>query len=226
MAGRDITPPSPDAARLATEAALAESQACLARSKRNTRAFGPYGPRDLMAGDPASPGGAKVTCDELADDVLAKIGSGGGPSLRVREVDGSPDIDPTSIITVPNDSLTPGGPEEAILSLSGFALREAVLVFSGATIPVPANTAINIQTGAYTGTGSPATVNGDTNVTLPASAALFNDDGRIEILLNGVELEKGGTGPCAVEWVSTTQIRLPGNRIFQGNKLTIKAPPP
>jgi hypothetical protein len=83
----------------------------------NARVLPPYFPREpMMAGDPASPGGTKVTLSELADDVLAALAAGGsGGSIRVREVDGSPDIDPTTVITVPNGSLTPGGPGEAIL---------------------------------------------------------------------------------------------------------------
>jgi len=105
-----------------------------------------------------------------------------------------------------------------------FELREVVLVFAGATTPLPANTTINIQTGVYAGVGSPATVKGDTNVVLSPSAAAFNDEARTEISLNGVLLDKGGTDACSVEWVSTTQVRLPGKRIFSGNKLTIRAP--
>ena len=106
----------------------------------------------------------------------------------------------------------------------GSELLEAVLELSGATSPVPAGTAFNIQTGAYAGVGSPATVTGDT-ITLPASAAAFNANGSIFVYLNGQALDKGGTGSCAVQWVSPTQIQLPGNRVFQGNKITIKANP-
>ena len=101
-------------------------------------------------------------------------------------------------------------------------LDDVVLIFTGATPPIVAGTAIDIQTGVHGGAGSPATVKGDT-ITLPASAALFNSEARIEVSFNGVELDKG-TDPGAVEWVSTTQVRLVSNRIFSGNKLTIKVP--
>lgn len=132
------------------------------------------------------------------------VGSGTG-SIRVREADGSPDIDPTTIITVPNDSLTAAG-SEAILSYNNFELREVLITFS--TL-VAAGTAFNIQTGVYAGLGSPATIDGDTNVTLPASGAAFKDDGRIEVHLNGQELSKGdGSGNGVAEWVSSTQIKL------------------
>lgn len=135
--------------------------------------------------------------------------SGGTGSIRVREVDGSPDIDPTTILTVPNDSLTVGGAQEAILTFpaaSGFELREVLLTFTELVAP---GTAINIQTGVYAGTNSPAAVDNDVNVTLPASGAAFKDDGRIEVHLNGQELAKGdGSGNGVAEWVSSTQIKL------------------
>lgn len=112
-------------------------------------------------------------------------------------------------------------------TLSGKSeLREVVLVFSGATSSVPIDTTLNIQTGVYLGTGSPATVKGDATTTLPATSALFNGNAEVQVSLNGVLLDKGGTGRCSVEWVSTTQLKLPGNRIFQNNKLAIRAPNP
>lgn len=211
--------------RKSTNALLAAEQARLSSvHRKGGRAIGPYGPRDLMAGDPASPGGTKVTCEELDADEC--IGGGGGTGVQVRERDGDPDVNPATTITVPNDSLTETSPGVADLDYAtsdqAFEVREVVLVFAGATTPLPANTTINIQTGVYGGVGSPATVKGDSDVTLPASAALFDDDGRIEAKLNGVELDKGVT----IVWVSTTQVRLPSCRIFQGNKLTIRAPVP
>jgi hypothetical protein len=212
--------------RVNTQAILAAEQARLLRvHRRGGRALGPYGPRDLMAGDPASPGGTKVTCDELHpsvfEDCLAP--TPGGSGVRVREVDGSPDIDPTTIITVPNDTLSVGAPGEAVLDFNAFELREVFLEFSASVAP---GTAINIQTGVYAGAGSPATVRGDTNVTLPASGAAFADDGRIEITLNGQELEKGaGIGLQEAQWVSSTQIAF-SIRISPGNVVAVKAPFP
>ncbi len=41
-----------------------------AKSDRNARTLGPYFPRYLMAGDPSSPGGTKVTEEELEDDIV------------------------------------------------------------------------------------------------------------------------------------------------------------
>jgi hypothetical protein len=153
-----------------------------------------------------SPGGTKVTCEELADDVLDKIAAGGGGTLVVEESDGSPSISPTTQITVPNDTLTAGAPGEAILDFNAFELREVLLTFSAL---VAAGTPFDIQTGVYAGAGSPATVENDTNVTLPASGALFKGDGRIEVHLNGQELAKGdGSGNGVAEWVSTTQIKI------------------
>lgn len=136
------------------------------------------------------------------------ISSVGIDGIRVREVDGSPDIDPTTILTVPNASLTAGGAQEAVLTFaSAPALREVVL--GPFTSTVPAGVAINIQTGVYVGAGSPVPLTGDTDVTLPASGATFKDDGRIEVHLNGQDLDKGdGTGNGTAEWVSTTQIKL------------------
>ena len=152
--------------------------------------------------------------------------SGGTIGIRVREVDGSPDIDPTTILTVPNDSLTVGGAQEAILTFpaaSGFDLREVLLTFSAL---VPVGTAINIQTGVYGGAGSPATVDNDTDVTLPATGAAFKDDGRIEVHLNGQELAKGdGSGNGVAEWVSSIQIKL-NLKIKNNGCVLIRAPFP
>ncbi len=152
------------------------------------------------------------------------VASAGSAGIRVREVDGSPDIDPTTILTVPNDSLTAGGVEEAILTFTAPPeLREVVLVFSAL---VAAGTAINIQTGVYTGVGSPATVIGDSNVTLPAAGATFKDDGRIEVHLNGQDLDKGdGTGNGTGEWVSATQIKL-SLKIKSSGLVMVRAPFP
>jgi hypothetical protein len=149
--------------------------------------------------------------------------AGGGSGIRVREVDGVPDIDPTTILTVPNGSLTAGGAGEAILSFTSFELREVVLVFSAA---VNAGTAIDIQTGVYAGGGSPATVVNDTNVTLPTTGAAFMGDGRIEVILNGQDLDKGdGTGNGSAEWVSTTQIKL-NVKIKNNGLIIVRAPFP
>lgn len=83
---------------------------------------------------------------------------------------------------------------------------------------VPAGTVINIQTGSYPGQVLPPTVFGD-SITLPASAALFNEEGRIEVSLNGVEQAKGSK----VNWLSTTQVTL-SKTLYDCNKLTIRSP--
>ena len=223
--GRSFGVVNPESARAVTQAALDEKRRCLKRGGRNTRAFGPYGPRHLMAGDPASPGGTKVTCDELADDVLDKISAGGGgSSLIVREEDGVPTVDPVSTLVVPNDSLTAGpGAGEATIDFTSFELREVILAFAETVAP---GTAINIQTGVYAGALSPATIKGDSNVTLPLTGVLFADDGRIEVHLNGQELDKGdGSGNGAAEWVSSTQIKL-SLKLKNGSMLMVRAPFP
>jgi len=209
---------------LNTASALAAARTKLRnKTKRNTRVIGPYTRQPFMAGDPAGPGGVKVTCDELADDVLAKFGTGTG-SVRVREEDGSPDIDPVEILTVPNDSLTVGpGAGEATLDFNNFDIREVVLLFSETVAP---GTAINIQTGVYVGAGSPATLKNDIDVTLTTTGAAFQDDGRIEVDLNGQELDKGnGSGNGVAEWVSTTQIKL-SLKLKKQSMLRVRAPFP
>jgi len=179
--------------------------------------------RPLPAGDPASPSGTKVELSELADDVLAAIGSGGGGTLVVAEVDGIPSISPTTQITVPNNTLTLGAPGEAVLDFNAFDLREVVLAFS--TL-VAVGTALDIQTGVYAGAGSPAGVDGDIDVTLPLSGALFKGDGRIEVHLNGNELTKGdGSGNGEAEWVSPTQIKL-NIKIKNKGAVLVRAPFP
>jgi len=178
-----------------------------------------YRRRPLNPGDPASSSGVFIDASELAPGV-----STGGSGVRVREADGLPDIDPTTIITVPNDTLTPGGPGEAILDFNAFVLREVVLgPFTGLVTP---GTAINIQTGVYAGAGSPAAVTGDSNVTLPASGAAFKDDGRIECHLNGQDLPKGdGSGNGIAEWVSATQIKL-SLKVKPKDTIMVRAPFP
>ena len=182
-----------------------------------------YPRRPLPAGDPASPSGEKVELSELADDVIAAIGSGGGVTLIVEEADGSPSISPTTQITVPNSTLTLGAPGEAVLDFNAFELREVVLTFSAL---VAVGTAINIQTGVYGGAGSPAVVDGDADVTLPTSGASFKGDGRIEVHLNGNELTKGdGSGNGEAEWVSSTQIKL-NIKIKNKGAVLVRAPFP
>lgn len=142
-----------------------------------------------------------------------------GADFTIEELDGFPSVSPILKILVPNGSLTDNGAGEVELAWNLAELREVSLLFSAPS--VPAATAINIQTGVYAGAGSPATVTRDTNVTLPSSAAAFNDDGRIEITLNGQELEKG----VDVLWVSTTQISI-SKIIYPGNVVIVKAPFP
>lgn len=102
-------------------------------------------------------------------------------------------------------------------------LREVVLSFS-ATVPI--GTAIDIQTGVYLGPGSPAIVTKDLNVTLPSTGVIFANDGRIEVHLNGQDLDKGdGSGNGVAEWVSTTQIKLSLKVKNKGNVM-VRAPFP
>lgn len=213
--------------RYEPEKALATRDALVAAeeaARGPEKVIPPYFPRrPIDSGDPFSRSGVLIAYEELDADLQATIGAGGGGGVRVREADGNPDIDPTTIITVPNDTLTPGGPGEAILDFNAFELREVFLEFSATVAP---GTAINVQTGVYAGAGSPATVRGDANVTLPAAGVTFADDGRIEITLNGQELEKGsGLGVREAQWVSSTQIAL-ALRIQPGNVLAVKAPYP
>ena len=102
--------------RFEPEKALANRNAVIAAQKADKgRCIGtnagvviePYYPREpIPAGDPMSPGGTKITCEELADDVLAKIAAaGGGGTLRVRELDGSPNVTPVEDIIVPNGTM-------------------------------------------------------------------------------------------------------------------------
>ena len=180
----------------------------------------PYYPRrPIPAGDPFSPSGTQVELSELADDVV-----GAGSTLRVREVDGSPDVDSVDTITVPDGTLTDVGGGEVGLDFNAFELREVIL--GPFTALVAPGTAINIQTGVYAGAGSPVSLDGDLNVTLPGTGAAFKDDGRIEVHLNGQELTKGdGAGNGEAEWVSTTQIKV-NIKIKVGGTVLVRAPFP
>lgn len=87
---------------------------------------------------------------------------------------------------------------------SPITVDEVVLSFPDT---VPADTAINIQTGVYGG-GGPATVFGDA-ITLPATGAAFKGSGNIQVYLNGQNLFKGDSiGDESANWVSSTQIAL------------------
>jgi len=211
----------PRASLIRRDALVASKRIETAEKEGVSRVVTDYFPRrPIPAGDPSSPSGTKVELSELADDVLAALGGGG---VRVREADGSPDIDPTTILTVPNDTLTVGGAGEAILDFNAFEMREVLLVFSAL---VAVGTAIDIQTGVYAGAGSPATVTNDVNVTLPVAGATFKDDGRIMVLLNGQELNKGdGSGNGVAEWASATQLKF-NVKIKSGGCVIVRAPFP
>jgi hypothetical protein len=128
-----------------------------------------------------------------------------------------------TVVTVPNDSLTNPAAGEAELAITSFVVREVSLQFSATVTP---GTAINIQTGVYGGPGSPATTTNDLNVVLPNTGALFMDDGRIDVSLNGQELSKGdGSGNGTAEWVSSTQVKI-NLKLKDGSMLKIRAPFP
>jgi hypothetical protein len=105
--------------------------------------------------------------------------------------------------------------------LSGGQLLEAVYVFPDEIAP---NTSVNVQSGAYMG-GGPAVISGDL-LSLPSSGAVFRDDGRIFVLLNGQELLRGAfVGQGEAYWISATQIALNlPLTVFPGNVLTIRVP--
>jgi hypothetical protein len=104
----------------------------------------------------------------------------------------------------------------------GSAMEEDEVTLTFPTL-LAAGVAVDIQTGAYP--GGPAVVDGDV-VTLPASGALFTNNGAIEVILNGQELTKGpGVGTQEAHWVSATQLRftLP---VFPTNQVVVRAPRP
>jgi len=94
---------------------------------------------------------------------------------------------------------------------------------------VPPGTAFDILSGVYAG-GGPAAVVGDAppapppHIGLPSTGVEYLDDGRIEIMLNGQELQRGaGLGFGEAQWVSTTQMAL-SRTIYPGNEITVRAP--
>jgi len=101
--------------RFEPEKALANRNAVIAAEQaKKGRCIGtnlgevipPYYPREpIDAGDPFSPSGTQVAFEELDDSLQALILAGSGGSLRVRELDGSPDVDPVDDIKVPNGSI-------------------------------------------------------------------------------------------------------------------------
>lgn len=105
--------------RYEPEAALAKRKAVIAQQQKRygddprvivdggRRVLPPYYPREpIDAGDAFSESGQKVAFSELDDELQALIlAGGGGGDLRVRELDGSPDVDPVDDIRVPNGSI-------------------------------------------------------------------------------------------------------------------------
>lgn len=148
-----------------------------------------------------------------------------GVGLTVQETDGTPVVSGVDTLTFAQDGSVAAGPGggEATITTSPLELREVLLTFGEL---VAAGTTINIQTGVYVGAGSPASLMGDTDVTLPSTGAAFKDDGRIEVKLNGQELSKGdGSGNGVAEWVSQTQIKV-NLKIKNKGELLIRAPFP
>lgn len=93
--------------RFEAEKALVTRDALVAAeeaARGDRRVIPPYYPRrPIDAGDAMSTSGARVAFEELDADLQALLLSGG--AIRVREVDGSPDVDPVDDIRVPSGSI-------------------------------------------------------------------------------------------------------------------------
>lgn len=88
---------------------------------------------------------------------------------------------------------------------------EVILTFNES---VPSGTAINIQTGAYAGQVVPPTVEGSTTITLPTD---FNTDAKIQAILNGLDLKKGGD----ISRTSATQVTM-SDKLKSGDILKVR----
>ena len=99
------------------DAVVAAERVRTAEKEGIPRVITDYFPRRPMpAGDPASPSGTKVEMSELADDVIAAIGSAGGTGIRIRERGGALDIANVKDVVVPNGTLTDLGGGSADLA--------------------------------------------------------------------------------------------------------------
>lgn len=87
-----------EAARTDTEAALLSEQARLDRAGRpGARAIGTRDPRELMAGDPASPSGTSVSFDELDESLQQRINTAGDSyGTPVQTLDDLRDVPPAA----------------------------------------------------------------------------------------------------------------------------------
>jgi hypothetical protein len=93
---------------------------------------------------------------------------------------------------------------------------EVVLTFAAQLV---AGNAVDIQTGAHA--GGPATVFGDA-ITLDATGAAFEANGKIRVAWNGQLLEKGSMlGSKEAQWISATQLAFSFN-VLPGNQVSIQ----
>lgn len=100
------------------------------------------------------------------------------------------------------------------------ALREVVLTINAS---IPANTVINIQTGAG---GGPATVAGDSTILLPSTGAEFAAAGIIVVMQNGQSLIRGpGLGFGEAQWISSTQVAI-ARKLKAGEDIRVISPLP
>lgn len=100
--------------RYEPEKALTNREAIIAAARGRGRVIGtnlgvviqPYYPRDpIESGDPFSPAGTQIAFDELDDALQALVLAGASSGVRVRELDGSPDVNPVNDIRVPNGTI-------------------------------------------------------------------------------------------------------------------------
>jgi hypothetical protein len=183
---------------------------------------------DRIIRDPHANPDTLVVTNAAADAERARLSASTNPNARVLV---APAL---RFPLMSGDPASPDGTQIAVSELGPSAvafiqataasavagLREVTLKFPG---PVAPGTAVNIQTGAYSG-GGPATLMGDvppTGVSLPPSALAFLNEGAITVLLNGQGLTKG----VDVIWVSPTQVSFT-MPLFANNEVTVTAPLP
>ena len=208
----------PDAAT--TRSVVVQEQARLDALRENARVLGPYGPRDSMAGDPASTSGTKIAESELDDALRGKIvgfgqtvtvAKSGGDFTSVAAAVGS--IDDASNVKPYIVQVGPG-----VYIETPFAMKNYVDVIGVggffSTVLQTSDNANHFITGASASTIQNIAIDGPTNA---GKAAVYYDEESLSaFILFQVLIRKGYYGVWANQAAALGIVHL----FYVGNQYT------